>query len=58
MGKINNLKCAVCGNDIISFRYKSMPQWNIFGELCGECYRIKLTDYYISMDRRDITKNK
>ena len=55
MGKVIDLKCTLCGNNI-SFRYKAMPQWNIPGNLCGVCYGKKLTDYYISIDRRDITK--
>lgn len=50
-----NRKCAICGNQI-SFRYKAMPEWRIVGGLCGECYEKKLTDHYIAIDRRDITK--
>jgi len=53
MGK-TLMKCVNCGN-AINFRYRAMPQWNISG-LCGECYGKKLTEYYISTDRRDITK--
>jgi hypothetical protein len=50
-----NRKCAICGNQI-GFRYKAMPEWRIVGDLCGECYEKKLTDHYIAIDRRDITK--
>ena len=54
MGK-TLMKCVNCGNTI-NFRYRAMPQWNISGDLCGECYGKKLTEYFISIDRRDITK--
>ena len=56
MGKINGLKCVLCGNSIISFRYKAMRQWNVSGELCGKCYQKKLTEYYIS-NESGIIKN-
>jgi hypothetical protein len=56
MGK-TLMKCVNCGNTI-NFRYRAMPQWNISGDLCGECYGKKLTEYYISTDRRDITKRQ
>lgn len=55
MAKFQDRKCVVCGNRI-SFRYKAMPEWNILGDLCGKCYEKKLTDHYIAIDRRDITK--
>jgi NMD protein affecting ribosome stability and mRNA decay len=55
MGKFQARKCVVCGNQI-DFRYKAMPEWRIVGDLCGECYEKKLTDHYIAIDRRDITK--
>ena len=48
-------KCASCGADL-SFKYTPMRQWNIHGYVCGQCYSQKLTDHYISPDRRDITK--
>jgi len=51
MNKVTNLKCALCGNNI-NFRYKAMSQWNISGDLCGECYGKKLTEHYISTDRK------
>jgi hypothetical protein len=38
-------KCALCGN-VITFRYKAMRQWNISGELCGDCYGKKITEHY------------
>jgi hypothetical protein len=53
MGRRNNQKCILCGNDITS-RYRPMPQWNILGDLCGACYGKKLTEYYLSYD--DLTK--
>ncbi len=55
MGKFQVRKCVVCGNHV-STRYRAMKEWNIEGDLCGECYGKKLTDHYISVDRRDITK--
>lgn len=51
----NDLKCALCGNTL-TFRYKSMEEWNISGYLCSMCYDKKLTEFYISPDRRDIVK--
>ena len=29
-----------------------MLQWNISGELCGECYGKRLTEHYISAERQ------
>jgi len=55
MGKFQDRKCVVCGNQL-SFRYKAMPEWRIVGDLCGECYGKKLNDHYIAIGRRDITK--
>jgi hypothetical protein len=51
----NDFKCALCGNTV-TFRYKSMEEWNISGYLCGVCYEKKLTDFYISPDRKDVVK--
>jgi hypothetical protein len=51
MKKTTNPKCTLCGN-ILSFRYKAMSQWNISGDLCGECYGKKLTEHYISTDQK------
>jgi hypothetical protein len=51
----NDLKCVLCGNTL-TFRYKSMEEWNISGDLCSICYEKKLTEFYISPDRRDIVK--
>lgn len=48
-------KCAAC-DAVMSFRYKLMPEWNVPGLVCGQCYSQKLTEHYISPDRRDITK--
>jgi hypothetical protein len=55
MPKFQDRKCVVCG-DHVSIRYRSMPEWNIEGDLCGKCYEKKLTDHYIAVDRRDITQ--
>jgi len=49
-------KCTLCGTELGSFRYHPMPQWNVSGMLCGQCYDEMLTDHYISPDRREITK--
>lgn len=48
-------RCAVCGGEM-AFRYRPMPEWNIQGEICGTCYGQKLTEHYIALDRRDLTK--
>jgi hypothetical protein len=57
MNRVKSLRCALCGKGIINFRYKAMPQWNISGELCGECYGKKLTEHYISAERQTTIKN-
>jgi len=57
MNRVKSLRCALCGKGIINFRYKAMPQWNISGELCGECYGKKLTEHYISAERQTSIKN-
>ena len=49
-------KCALCGTDLGEFTYRPMPQWNVSGLICGQCYDKKLLDHYISPDRREITK--
>ncbi|HSA73564.1 MAG TPA: hypothetical protein VLD84_06370 [Nitrososphaeraceae archaeon] len=51
----NELKCALCGNKL-TFRYKSMIEWNISGYLCSACYDKKLSEFYISPDRKDVVK--
>lgn len=33
-----------------------MEEWNISGNLCGVCYEKKLTEFYITPDRKDIVK--
>jgi hypothetical protein len=48
-------KCAVCGADL-TFKYKPMPEWNLSGFICGQCYGQKLTEHYIAPDRRGVTK--
>ena len=50
------LKCALCGSDLGEFTYQPMPQWNISGLICSQCYDKKLTEHYIAPDRRDVTK--
>ena len=57
--KINSLKskCVTCGNGISDFRYKSMLEWDISGDLCGKCYGRKLTEYYIPEERQAAIKN-
>lgn len=49
-------KCIQCGTELGAFRYRPMPQWNISGMLCGQCYDKNLTEHYIATDRRNITK--
>ena len=41
---------------LAAFRYRPMPQWNVSGMMCGQCYDKKLTEHYIAQDRRGITK--
>jgi len=48
-------KCALCGN-ALAFKYRPMPQWNVQGMICGQCYDKKLLDHYIAPERRSITK--
>jgi hypothetical protein len=49
-------KCALCGGDLGAFTYRPMPQWNVSGIICSQCYDKKLTEHYIAPDRRDVTK--
>ncbi len=42
----NKFKCNVCNNEIEGFKYVSMPEWNIPGYLCSQCYSKKLSQYY------------
>ena len=49
-------KCALCGAELGAFSYRPMPQWNVSGMLCGQCYDKKLLEHYITPDRRGITK--
>ena len=57
MGRAKSLKCAICGSDIVNFRYKAMLEWDISGNLCGKCYGKKLTEYYIPRERQTAIKN-
>lgn len=56
MGDNDDDKCALCGSELGAFRYNPMPQWNVSGMLCSQCYDKKLLDQYIAPDRREITK--
>ena len=51
----NDLECVLCGNKL-TFKYKSMEEWKISGYICGICYDKKLTEFYISPDRKDVVK--
>jgi hypothetical protein len=42
----DKLKCSLCNGEI-TFMYKPMEQWNISGNLCGDCYDRKLVEYYL-----------
>ncbi|MFL6524029.1 MAG: hypothetical protein ACJ71B_11195 [Nitrososphaera sp.] len=55
--KKNNpsLYCTLCGS-ILTFRYKSMPEWNISGLMCGQCYNKKLFEHYIAPYRKTSQK--
>jgi hypothetical protein len=35
-----------------------MAQWNLGGDgyLCGDCYEKKLAEYYLTPERRNLTK--
>jgi hypothetical protein len=50
-------KCIRCQNDVV-FRFKPMAQWNLVGDgfICGKCYEEKLAEYYLTPDRRNLTK--
>jgi hypothetical protein len=56
LGDTTAEKCLLCGSLLTAFRYRPMPQWNLSGIMCGQCYDKKLTEHYIAPDRRDITK--
>ena len=53
----NLAKCIWCKNAVI-LRFKPMAQWNLAGDgyLCGDCYGKKLAEYYLTPDRRNLTK--
>ncbi len=55
MGDTPSQKCALCQSDL-TFKYRPMPEWNVSGMICGQCYDKKLTEHYIAPDRRSITK--
>ena len=40
-----DVRCALC-NGIIKTNYAPMKQWKIEGNLCGECYTKKLSEFY------------
>ena len=49
-------KCALCGESFGTFKYNPMPEWNISGMLCSQCYDKMLIEHYIQPDRRNVTK--
>ena len=53
----NLAKCIWCKNTVV-LRFKPMDQWNLAGDgyLCGDCYGKKLAEYYLTPDRRNLTK--
>jgi hypothetical protein len=53
----NVVKCIWCNNAVV-FRFKPMAQWNLAvdGYLCGDCYGKKLAEYYLTPNRRNLTK--
>jgi hypothetical protein len=55
--KKNNpsLYCTLCGNTL-TFHYNSMPEWNISGLMCGQCYNKKLFEHYIAPYRKTLQK--
>lgn len=55
-GEMDGEKCAICGAELVTFKYRPMPEWNMSGLLCGQCYDKKLLEHYIQPDRRSITK--
>jgi len=38
-------KCVLC-NGIIKTNYVPMKQWIIEGNICGECYTKKISEFY------------
>jgi len=49
-------KCVLC-NGIIKTSYVPMKQWKIEGNICGECYTKKISEFYpgehVRMDLSD-----
>jgi hypothetical protein len=43
----SSLNCTLCGSSL-TFRYRPMPEWNISGLICGQCYNKKLFEHYIA----------
>ena len=38
-------KCAICKEETEIY-FNPMPKWSIEGELCGDCYSKKLSEFY------------
>ncbi|MDQ3727006.1 MAG: hypothetical protein M3307_02065 [Thermoproteota archaeon] len=59
MGSSNNnnpsVSCTLCGSSL-TFRYKPMPEWNISGLICGQCYDKKLFEHYLAPYRKTLQK--
>ncbi|HEU0145078.1 MAG TPA: hypothetical protein VFQ47_09865, partial [Nitrososphaera sp.] len=58
MGSNDNnpsVSCALCGSSL-TFRYKPMPEWNISGQICGQCYDKKLFEHYLAPYRKTSQK--
>lgn len=37
--------CKACGGKITQ-TFEPMPEWNISGPLCGDCYSKKIAEHY------------
>ena len=49
-------KCALC-NGNIEHAYVPMKEWKIDGDLCGECYSKKISEFYPGEHERvDLSK--
>jgi hypothetical protein len=58
--KSSSLNCALCGSRL-TFHYRPMPEWNITGMICGQCYDKKLLEHYIAPYRnvsQEVAKTK
>jgi hypothetical protein len=51
----SSMSCTLCRNNL-TFSYRPMPEWNISGLICGQCYDKKLFEHYIVPYRKTSQK--